>query len=450
MPAHGILIVETADGFRWRSVAGNASGHASGSVPETIAREIADFANQNRLNKRDCVLAVHSLSTLFARFPYDPATTSRDRDAMRYRLESDLPVDAENAIADYAFDKNQISAITILRDRWHSFMDAVESEGIRIQQIVPQIVCQLQSAVDRQTLRPDSVSLWLQDDGIDLVQLIDGTVTHWRHLPQDQHRPKDQQRLAAELKFIGTDSVDVRDLRRERNDEATTAWLANVPLAVEFYDEVGNTDADEVLLRQAGRYLSRKSEPWFQLRRDELASHDPWRTHRRELRRAVFACTAGLACVLGACWWQAHQYNSIAQQEDDRVREVFRQTLPGKRVPTALLTGLRTTKRSLVGVGAASKGIEPPRPAMGVLRRLMSALPEDTAIEVNQIRIENARFVIDLDTATIEDAGTVASSLQDAGMLVSPPSTTASNAGRVNARIEGVDIQDDPTREGRS
>ena len=271
----------------------------------------------------------------------------------------------------------------------------------------------------------------------------------------------------------GVDDASVTTLRRARRLERVelvrrepTAWTLGLDAAAEGVPFDESTIGEEETARRAvaavlrlrrrdrfpldlaaGPLGVREVATGAVLRRGFFA-----RGRGRELRRPLAAVAVAasllLATSLVALQVRVHDAHAAAAASDRAARAAFRSAFPDQSVPAALLSRLRSEARA-AGVLAGSGGV----PAVAAIARpsalvgldqALAAIPGDLRIELDEIRVEPERILLEGRVRAPGDADRLATSLRAAGLSTRPPRTQALPAGRG----VGFTLQADRASEG--
>ena len=197
-------------------------------------------------------------------------------------------------------------------------------------------------------------------------------------------------------------------------------------------------DSEEPLdcaAQQAAAVLAGRRDASLELCRDQLAPADRRRSIRRELRALKWAAVL-LIVVLGlAAGFKARQVEALRAECDMRRSELFYELFPKEKVPVAVNTRLQSEVTRLKGVRGESTDLPQVTPYLGVLERLLQALPESLRFRLLEVRIENGRLYVVGQVRAHGDADRIADGLRAAGLDVGAPNTNRLEKEGVEFRI---------------
>ena len=441
MKKAGILLTEFGDGWELRSVTQLVPAVSiTIREPTEIAKTTIAFAKQHALDHGEVVIAVASESVLFATIPASESLDIKSNQALRYALEAVLPVDAESIVADSIHQDGQattngVAAVAMEKEHIKAIVDALEESHCKVQFIVPLSILAFEQAIADKILPVPSVSVWMLDknNGQAKVEILSIGLDRSIHSWQITELEAD----TIDRHLLQLDSGSLKVVLLGNGDEL--AKLASVVRCEVQSIEIDRTD---LASKRVQSILSGREEPWIDLRRDELASDDRWRRNRRSISWLVMAIGLFLATLCGTLFWRAQTYRRLADSYAQKQLDLFRGAFPEQRVPSAIVGRLKSEHTKAMGVRQTDPTTSAPKSALLVLHRIIESLSDDFPFEVEEIRIENGRFAIEIELLSQQDAGKVALSLSSKGFNVEPPATTLVHGDRVlasfNASLDGA------------
>lgn len=344
--------------------------------------------------------------------------------AVRFAAETILPLDAESIEIDFDHAHESVVALAVVLEPLMRVVDALEDHGIRVQRIVPEVLLLAQAA---SRVQDGQVLLIDNDRHFDRLVIANGRPVAW------SRGVIDDDALASELRVAPVDGPVLVVPRGERIDLSVMSAIRSVAESVEVIEPVdGATFKAAVLACWNG-----DRPPWFDLRRGELARHDPLRRHRQPMQRlAIAAC--GLVIVgIMTSGWQIWRCGQSAQNADAQMRDLFQRTLPGQRVPAAIIKRVRSEYTQTLGQRSVGDRVAVPESAVAVLVPLLNALPDELAVRIQSIRIRDGDFVLDADVDSYDAAGELSRRLDQSPLTVQP-TTTSRRGAAVELRVQGT------------
>ena len=411
----------------------------SASVADLVAT-VSKGIGAAKLGNPKCIIAPASNSCFFARLSLEPDVEIRDRPALMYELENHIPIDAESMAADFiAVQDNgvtaddvprqstqqmkSISAVAVDVAHWKPLADALETEGILVTTISPSVALAVSSVTETDAQDAVAEIIFCDGDRADIVTLTNGVILAWKHQKLDittltRHRLLDTPATANTL-VVGCDTEQA-DLIREVYGQID---INSVPLETHYS-------------RGALLALSDRTTNGFNLRRDHLAPDDPLRPIARQVNWVAYSAAICLLTMIAGSWWRSERIEREINEVLKAQSAVFRQSFPDTKVPASLMRRVRSEHSRIMGSRNASNQIDVPKPAVQILRGLLTSLPEDVRFRISEIDIRNGAIDIDLQVRRPVDAGVIAESLSKGGFEVAPPVTTQKDAKTFDSFLE--------------
>ncbi|MEQ1824846.1 MAG: hypothetical protein ABL921_02840 [Pirellula sp.] len=412
MGKNGILLIEQIDGWTLCSAAPNGPTETVDACePNAIALSVRAFAKERSLNSHKVLIAVATESVLFATIPATQAVGIRSNDSLRFLLEGFLPIDAESVVADeielQGSSNATKAAIAMEIDTIRPIIHALEQSQCKVQSIVPITLLALEQALADRSLTAPSASVWTSDvtaspRNVEIVVLnADRSMGAWQVSEQDPAS------ITRNLELLAADSLP-------RFEFQSVVSLAQ---------------------KRAETLLAGRANPCVDLRRNELASADPWRRNRAAITRLVIAACILAATVCGTLLWYGAAYQRRSDFLVARQQELFRTAFPDQRVPAAILSRIRSEHAKVMGVRKTNAATAAPKSSLVALRQILESLGTEFPFEIEEIRIETHRVALDVKLLSQQDAGRFAASLASKGFTVEPPATSLVQGDRVRASL---------------
>jgi type II secretory pathway component PulL len=428
--------MEQADA--WRVIAADANSSAIDEVllrgtteVSRLAIDVAEAAQQLGCKPR-LVVAPDSGASFFANLQPDGNARLNDRTALTFEMESSLPFDAEEAVADFSTDGDQLAGIAIDASQWAPLVDALDAQGVLVEAIVPVPVLAAQSLIEERKAVPGDRLIWSRGECTDLLTLGENSLASWRFVPSGS------QRLRGELQAMSEDHP------AQGND----LWVDQPA------DPARQSDLDESMVqaaaRSANRLLQGQATPWYDLRRGRLAESDPLRAYRAPLRWLTLAVAALLVTTIAMSFWRTarieNELRRISQQQED----VFKAAFPETRVPAAVISRIRSEHRKSLGSRKTGDAVPTPQSAMRVLDAFLASVPKELRCNVTQVAIRDGELNADIEFRNHAAAGTLAAALEASGFTMLPPSTDQINPTTVASQLQGTYQEPSSTANRRS
>jgi len=387
--------------------------------PTSAADQLPDVLGELGWRGSAICLALPSSMVLSARVEVD-GLPRRQRDrAMLYRLEEQLPVEAEAMTACFCPPVGGRSMGAAVRtDVIRPIVDALSEAGIETAAICPTALLACRHYLHDLDGDPRWVIL-TDPSQADVVCLSGGVPLTWS--------------------TVETDGVQVRrclqvdSLNRLTDADAPRAMVAGPAaeaVAGAIEDEVsvtiGETGEDANLAAAAlaaKRLLDGENAGWVDLCRDGLATGGPWGRLAGQLRLAAVLAAAFTVTLAGVLLWRGMQYEALTDGLEEIQRRHYVKLYPNSPVPVGVVSRLESELRRLSGVSGAGSDLPAAPNALETLRRVVAALPAEIRLRITQLRVDPSSILIEGQAHGHGDAEIIAKSLSQAGLPTDPPRT---------------------------
>jgi len=432
MVGKGCLLLQRTDG--WVLATTESPGvrqplmNDSGLAPDALAQHVAEFVTQHELSDDRILLAPASFSVLAARFEAS-AADQRNRRTLAYRLESSLPLAAEEFVADFFCRGERVLGVALPIDDWLPIVQELDARGLHVQSICPAAMLALQAIQKTHQIDGYDVVVWQDESAAELARFEDRQLGQWHHVPADSRHVA--RLLAVEmLKRNEPARVALVNASPETRTACRQLEQARIELT-----EVDAPDLPESAVTAAAAALGGAATPWFDLRRGDLSTGDPHRSIRGPLRLCLVAALLLMITLSGAFLTRSWQNRQQVREFQSQQAKLFHQAFPTTPVPAAILSRLRSEKTKLAGARGDTQNVRLPTPAMSVLFELLAALPERERFRLRELRIENGQLDLDVEVAEHAGVTVIVQALEDRGFEVSAPSTVRQSDDMVSSRI---------------
>jgi type II secretory pathway component PulL len=381
------------------------------------------------------------------------------RRAMAFRMEEQLPISAEEFVADYIpGSRGQALGVCAELQKLEAIVSALQAAGIDVRHICPAALLATAYAVDPHADVAAVLTVGRGNDAAegsaqaeyDLVELQKGKPVRWSWLAEDGAAVTE--RLAAwaaatdppaPLAVIGGAAFSA-DTWQAPNDivrmdiSASTLSLAGgepgtapgeAPGAGE--DPAAQFAADQAAALHGARILEGAAAPWIDLRTDALAPPDRHHATRKPVAALVAAALAVLVSVSVVAQWRGRRYEALARSAVQQQTEVFKAAFPNQRVPGDVKGRLLSEQQklsALCGQAAddAGAGVLKSPSALDHLRTVLSSTPTDLRYRILDLSIQPDLIRIDGQARSHSEAERVATALRQSGAYeVEAPKTQA-------------------------
>jgi hypothetical protein len=388
-------------------------------LPPTEDRElavaIAGILKQRHYRGEGIVLGVDSNACLIGSVLVDDPRVLRHRQRLIYEFEEALPVPAEELTVDFSVGNGRALGVAVQTATWTGVIESLQESGVQVQAIVPTAFLAASTVVDAKAREPVWL-LWEDGQRVELLVVADGSPLDWRTMPADpklltQHLGMHALEAAPPSRIIFRSASDTTRAALESGSELKIDFLADSPTLVDAAIDAGD------------RLLRGNSTPWVDVRREALASSDPYKPVRGLLNLVTAAAVILLLAASGVLLFRAQRYEQAANAYLASQEEVFRDVLPGRRLPRGILRVLESEHAKAAGLTGQAADLPETTPMLVVVRELLTALPQGLRFRLNEVRCEQGRINIDGEVRTHADGDALAAALRRQGFQVPAPRT---------------------------
>ncbi len=388
-------------------------------IPEragAIAAQIHDSAVGSRV-----VVAIPSDWCLCAVIDVSELPRTNRRQAMQYLLEEHLPLSAEDAVMDFNQRHGRALGVCAELDRLRPIVEALRGADVQAVHLCPAALLAGAYLVDQ---HPDAALICLSiPSGIDLIRLDQQSPTSW-------HWFSSEAALADGDTDLDTDpdeaSAGTCVLFGEAADLPIDAWVSSTT-------ETGNQNQlEDIAAIQAARYLDGEAPPWIDLGQDALAASGRFDAVRKNMTGLAAALALFLLCTGVMTYWRGERYAEQAEQLQAQQVSIYKEVMPGQRVPTSIHSRLKSEQRRLAGLGgnagtnATDQDVLHPTSALTHLYMTLSVWPTGDRCRLSGITIEPGLIRLNGEAASSVIPEQFAAKLRETGAYeVTPPNISA-------------------------
>ncbi len=398
------------------------------------------------------VLAVPSSMCLCAKVDTSGLPRSGRRQAMVYGLEEHLPVSAEEVVVDFVeIDETQALGVACETVTLQPMIEALEKAGVSVRHVVPMTLLAaghvleehpqltgllMATPANNDDERTDggNGATPIQSDhnqvGYDWLSLREGRVVAWSWLATDHAAAKAcvEQAMRDEEAKTSTDKQPVVVLLGPVNK----SWLEGIgsPTVSQRQRilDLSATGLMDAACLQAEKIINGSVQPIIDLRRDALAAPDHQGAYQRSWMMLAAAAMVLLVSVSVVMQWRGRLYQGQVRESLQAQAEVFKEALPGQRVPVGNIRGrLVSEQRKLAGLsGQAETGLQEGAVDHALVhwQQVLGSVPRDLRVRVLEMSIESGVVRLDGEARSHSDAERLATVIRQTGWYeVEPPRT---------------------------
>jgi hypothetical protein len=277
---------------------------------------------------------------------------------------------------------------------------------------------------------PRYVLVWGHAEAADLWLIENDRPVLWRWIAQDLSS------LTCELEQIALcESGDFGLAGRNLPDGLLASLGAHTGLDTHALPLLDSEDPLVCAALHAATILVGRRDAPIELCRDQLAPEDRHRSIRRELRLLQVSLVLLLVVVGLAAGLKGLQIETLRAKCQAREAGLFRDLFPKEKAPVAVTARLRSEVTRLKGARGENADLPPLTPYVGLLERVLRALPDSMRFRLLEVRVSNGRLDLVGQVRAHGDADRIADGLRAAGLEVASPNTHRLEKEGVEFRI---------------
>ena len=413
------LIACRADAYRFGQATDDAEMRESpGGTPDAV-ETLAAALREAGYAGEPTVLAIPSSWCLPTQVALASRRLTRNRQAVAFALEEQLPISAEDLVFDSLTHDTQVFGVTADTRMLLPLVRSLEEAGIQLVSLTPIAFLLLEQLDRRRELPRDGLVLMSDGEVCNLFEFKARRPVRWQSMPHDAAI------IARDVGawLLARDDDEVGGVTLVNVSEAGSAAIRALLPEVTVHQL--DLPLDGLLLHGVRETLVHGKRPWIELRREPLGAYDPYRTVRGSLRYLAAAVLVALLALTATAWMRAEKYRVAAAELDQRKQELFRELFPGARVPGGIRSRLESEHRTLQGMVAGATQTPELRAVTGPLVAALSGLPADLRFRLLDIRMEETSGYLQGEVQRLGDIDPLINALRERGFQVEPPRTEA-------------------------
>ncbi len=325
---------------------------------------------------REVLLLLPASRCFAAAITTDGLPRRNRQQAMVYRFEEQLPLDAEQlVVAEFLGARSpgleglragskadehgghRKLLVGVDAEAIEPVLREVEQAGLKVVGITPEPLLLLSGLLDVMGQDPHHVLLQ-SGTSSDLFQIQSGQVREWQHFACDA-------RLDAHLRLEGEDRAEItlHDLAPERRIE--------------------------VVGQQSVGVLDGKQSLAVNLASSALTPRGLYDRLRFPLAATTVATALLLSVIIGINLLTLSAHNTSITQHQNSLRQIFTDTFPDQRLPPSVLSRLESEARRVQATrGDKQTRFEPAADVLSNLSGIVAVLPADTRLQIDDLRID--------------------------------------------------------------
>lgn len=359
----------------------------------------------------------------------------RNRAAMSYLLEAEIPWAVEEAIFDFELNGGGMQMVATQLSWLNDLCSALASRSLRIASISPtaRLALEHHLSTARKADKP-YVLIWGSTDGVEIWSICDNKPSQWQHMP-----PKIEDVKASILQIAivakGTTTFVIRDL-----DDAHRKELEALVATVGDCESEARTEDGMICaaIHSAAAISGGTRHAPIELRRPPLAGDSSLHMLRRHVG-AFQALIAILLLVAGLAFHRkASQLNEFRHYQGEQQAIVFRRLFPDDKVPVGIRARLESEAARLQGMSGGGGQLPQIVGSMTIVERILRSLPDDLRFRLVEVRIHDGELYLVGQVREHGHADQIAQALRAVGLEVAAPSTHQLDEQGVEFRLSAT------------
>lgn len=415
------------------------------------------------------LMALRTEDILSVTIPDDPDRPRNMTDeALLYELEEFVPLPAEQFVADFArytvdpvpevVDSDHSArsvesvlsktpplhgqlALLVKTDQWKPFLDKMDRIGIPVtllvslSELVVRGLTVHMSPEESCAIHALAWSFGTDEPFADRhVEILfcskDGRPMAWRFVQCDPV----EIRRAFEIARLSFPNTQVTAVTCGLSPTQFDAITANKGLC--GAKSIKDNHSWPALIYSAGQeLLLGKTEPWWNLRKGELAMKSSSRLLQKSVRRLLWCSVLALMSFCLFCGLHIFRLYRMADHYHLGQKEFFYAALPDQNLGTGFRNRLESEYKKMSAQREHLLDMPDRTSVLVPLFHLLRSLPDEPRHQFPEIRLEREQIRLDGQLQTHSDAETIATVLERNGFQVEPPTTRQNPDGGVSVRL---------------
>lgn len=390
------------------------TGDSETSSTPVLVDGLAEILREQGYRGEGCGLAVPSSWCLCAPISLEGLPRRKAREAMKYRLEEQLPIPAEDFVADFIVGSGSALGVCVPAARLVPIVEAMQARDIAVEWICPAALLAVQN--HEPVLRGEAADalVWGCREHLEVFVFAEGPLEAWHTLPPNAddlllYLRVTRARRGVDLLRVATCNVDREILAQIDGEPHLTRVRADEkPLLQEA-------------LAAAASSLDGRASPPINLRREALADPDVFRPYRAPFVAATAAALLLLVCSAGAMLWRADRYERSAADLRAQQESLFRELFPGQAPPASVRSRLASEVQRLSRPEGEMPGGLPATSALVLLKDTLAGLPATARYRVDEIRLADGQLRLEGQAGSHSDINQIVDSLRQHSRLSIEP-----------------------------
>ncbi|MEQ1907151.1 MAG: hypothetical protein ABL888_23400, partial [Pirellulaceae bacterium] len=328
-----------------------------------VGKAVGDALRRMGYTGKPLVLCI-STSRCFAIQLKPEDVPDRDYRSLCFAIESSLPLDAENMVADFEINNNGILAVAAELEFLRRLLLELRSQRVSVHSITPLTLLAVDQYLADKSERP-SVILCQLGNRLEIIRCQNNSIQGWQSCDPDIKSLRrtlmmgmlDNNRNAT-VSCFGLDASLVNQV------VADTDWTVSSD---------PNWDLTSSAMRRADSVVASAVRPRLDLKRGELAV-DNVGSKANYIQAAWLASFMLLIALNVGFWIRGSQYVAAANEQKTIQANIFEDLLPGQKAPVGILSRLESELLARQEQARKELDLRQSRTLLNALHELLVAL----------------------------------------------------------------------------
>ncbi len=402
-------------------------------LSESKVQEIAASLAELGYDGQDICLGLPSHMVLSAQIDCENLPRKQRRTAMFYRLEEQLPLDAEALTADFLPPVGgRALGLAVETARVRTLIGQLAQAGIQIAAVCPTSFLTLWGC-DHNGSEPVDYTVITNGSTFEVFRQSERRPAAWYIVPGT--RAELIRCIEVDLLQNPVESNEVSGRLIGKFDRNITEPLEKeLPISfAQWTDE----QPVEPAARTAASVLVGETAGWVNFRRDELAMPNPWGRVAGLINAAVILGLVLLSALAGTFYLRGRHYADVVSRCEQKQEAEYRKLYPNQPVPGNVIGRLASELKRLAAVSGSGIEIPERASALEALRGVVTNLPASVRLRIVQMQIGPGGIIIEGQTRNHADAEVPSRSLKRGGLAIDSPRTERLGVGGVSFTLVG-------------
>lgn len=353
---------------------------------------------------------------------------------MLYRLEEQLPLNAEDLTADFLPPiGGRALGLSIETRKIAGLIDALCEAGFEVSAVCPTSLLSLWSAVHEGKVQADYILLQtFFGPGIDVFRMTGSQPVRWYSSCEDTAAVVGC--IQADLLANPVETESPEGIAMGGIDDSTISAITEAT-GIRLTAN-GEQSPLQLASQAAGNLIAGQAAGWVDFRRDALAPKSSWGRLARPMQTAAVMGCILLVVLAGTFLWRGMQYDSISENYSRQQISEYQKLYKHGRVPTSIVSRLQSEAKRLAGKSGL-QGVPTQVNALETLKQITGNLPANIRLRIVSMRMDDNGFLIQGQTRTHSDAELIVRAINNGGLSAQPPKSEQLANGGVSFTITG-------------